>query len=242
MHTLSELVSKVKTGELLEGAVIGVCGPNCGDIVVKRAGPSAHNPNRMYGACQAPSGHTHKSFLWVEGEETPNETLTGKRLFVDHVPHTLEKGARWVWASHKLHHCSSFPEADSYLLTVSKRTKVIHQSEQLVRLQIEALGVSPAGVTASTGLLVTDTLGKYTEVSCYPSSVGPVMHTIPLDDGEHYDSRGVFAWGEGPRFHRRRFQADRICPQARLRRRRDLRNGARQPHKSQHNCGPTVFV
>ena len=34
MHTLSELVSKVKTGELLEGAVIGVCGPNCGDLIL----------------------------------------------------------------------------------------------------------------------------------------------------------------------------------------------------------------
>ena len=94
--TYAELQGQIQSGKVSVGSAIGTRGPACGDIVVRRSGSNAANPNRLYGSCSAQSAAGYKAFFWSEQGDDP-ASCTSKRLFDNNVPHTLEEGMNMVY-------------------------------------------------------------------------------------------------------------------------------------------------
>ena len=86
------IIAQVAEGTLQVGHEVGECGPYCGPIVIKSAGPASGNPGKKYAACPAPSEAKHGSFFWVEG----GSATEPRELFppVAKVPHALSHGMR----------------------------------------------------------------------------------------------------------------------------------------------------
>ena len=90
---VAELVAMVAAGTMCVGEVIGSCSSNCGDIKVKRAGPTASFPEALYGSCEARSEAKHQSFFWLQGVLQPEgRALFPEELHTPHVPRALAKG------------------------------------------------------------------------------------------------------------------------------------------------------
>ena len=86
---VAELVAMVAAGTMCVGKV----SPNCGDIKIKRAGPTASFPEALYGSCEARSEAKHQSFFWLQGVLQPEgRALFAEELHTPHVPRGFAKG------------------------------------------------------------------------------------------------------------------------------------------------------
>ena len=160
------LVNQASSGDLSEGAVVGSCGPCCGDITVRRSGPGAKYPHRLYAACGANSSLEHKSFFWLTKEEPDSTHTATRQLFGEmRVPHTLKRGMHLRKSGGPLFSLL-LSEGTKYILTVPKRCKLKHLQDQRIRLRMPNIEDLKEGE-----VLVSDSFGRYGEV-CALSKVG----------------------------------------------------------------------
>ena len=87
------LLHRFQSGLLNVGDAVGLCGPECGDIVVKMSGAQSTFPHRPFAACSAHSSQKHGTFFWLtEEEELKKELKKEATVTIPKVPHCIWKG------------------------------------------------------------------------------------------------------------------------------------------------------